>query len=320
MQNFEREAAERVIAGHEITKEEALGLAGAPDLDRLLAGADAIRISASGNRFTLCSVMNVRSGNCSEDCRYCAQSAHYSTAADIYGFADEDAIVAAAKALEDGGVHKFSLVASGRGLAERDTARICSAFSRLSRETNLHLCASLGIIDEAKARLLKEAGCTTFHHNLETSRRFFPEICTTHTFDERLQTIRAVRRAGLQVCSGGILGLGETMEDRIDMAFDLRQLDIRSVPLNVLVPIPGTPLENVAEIPVTEILRTMAVFRFILPAATIIYAGGRSRLGEHQARGLRGGINAAITGNMLTTTGSTLENDLRLLSETEYLI
>lgn len=320
MQHTLETITSRTIEGTPITRNEVLTLARTADFDALLAGADNIRKTAAGNRFILCSVMNIRSGNCSEDCRYCAQSAHYETGAPVHPLSDEDEILDRAKRLEDAGVHRFSLVTSGRALKGRDLDRTCRTFSRLSAATNLHLCGSLGIIDEKSAIMLREAGCSTIHHNLETSRRFFPSVCTTHTFEDRVRTIKIVRSAGMNVCSGGIIGLGETMEDRIDMALDLRDLGIRSVPVNVLVPIPGTPLENAERLEPGEILRTMAIFRFILPEASILYAGGRCSIGDLQPLGIRGGVNAAITGDMLTTTGSTIDRDLAMLASTEFTI
>ena len=226
----------------------------------------------------------------------------------------------AAKEVEVEGAHRFSLVTSGRGLQgkEEELDKLQEIYRYLKENTDLDLCASHGICSKEALQKLKDAGVKTYHHNLESSRRFYPTICTSHTFDDRVNTVKYAHEVGLQVCSGGIFGLGETEEDRIDMAFDLRELKVHSVPINILTPIPGTPLENNKEIDPKELLKDIAIYRFILPKVSIRYAGGRVKLGEYAKLGLEGGVNSALTGNFLTTTGNTIESDKKMIKELGY--
>lgn len=264
--------------------------------------------------------MNAKSGRCSENCRYCAQSAHFKTNADVYPLVSKEVALEAAKEVEVEGAHRFSLVTSGRGLQgkEEELDKLQEIYRYLKENTDLDLCASHGICSKEALQKLKDSGVKTYHHNLESSRRFYPTICTSHTFDDRVNTVKYAHEVGLQVCSGGIFGLGETEEDRIDMAFDLRELRVHSVPINILTPIPGTPLENNKEIDPKELLKDIAIYRFILPKVSIRYAGGRVKLGEYAKLGLEGGVNSALTGNFLTTTGNTIESDKKMIKELGY--
>lgn len=301
-----------VLSGGRLTREEALQLSKAP-LEPLCGAADEIRRHFCGNGIDLCSIVNAKSGRCTEDCKYCAQSAHYSGGAEEYPLLDGEALAEQAADVHKRGVPRFSAVTSGRTLSAAETDAVCAGYRAIAARCGVSLCASHGLLSLEQLRRLKEAGVTRYHNNLETSRRNFPNICTTHTYDKKLETLRNARRAGLELCSGGILGLGETMEDRIDMALELRALEVRSVPLNLLNPIPGTPFAAVPRLTPEEFRRTVALFRFLLPDAALRLAGGRGLLPDKGAAAFRSGANAAITGDMLTTAGITVETDLTLL-------
>ncbi|TCS84219.1 biotin synthase BioB [Tepidibacillus fermentans] len=313
---------EKVISGYEITKEEALSLAQIKknELEELLDAANEIREAYLGKQVDLCTIINAKSGGCSEDCKFCAQSSHYHTDIPRYPLIHEQIALERAKEVELQGAHRFSLVTSGKGIGNRDFAKILEIYKILKENTSIHLCSSLGIISYEKAKALKEVGVTTYHHNLETSRQFYPSICATHHYDDRIKTIKNAQAAGLNICSGGIIGMGETMEDRIDMALDLRELKVQSVPINILTPIVGTPLEHVSPLPIEEILKTIAIFRFILPSSHIRLAGGRRQLGESQAKGFQSGVSAAIVGDYLTTVGSTIAEDIKMLEQMGFQV
>lgn len=307
---------EKVLAGQEITQGEAQELEklDGSDLYQLFAAASRIRDLRAGKKVDLCSIINAKSGMCSENCKFCAQSAHHQTEVDVYGLMDEQSILDRALQMEAQGVKRYSLVTSGRGISEGDFLKAIGIYRCLARETNLKLCASLGIITEDMARRLRKAGVTRYHHNLETSESYFPHICTTHSYQDRIKTIKACQAADLEVCSGGIISLGETMSQRLEMAFTLRELKVQSVPINILTPIVGTPLENQPTLPPLEILQTMAIYRFILPEARLRFAGGRENaLRNLQAMGYLAGINATLVGSYLTTSGRTVAEDIQMI-------
>lgn len=310
--------AERILNGGLITCEEALAISDIEDddintLEQLFAGANRIRQNFSGNKVDLCTIMNAKSGKCSEDCKFCAQSAHYHTGVQEYGLIDANEILLRAKEMERSGAQRFSLVTSGRGLEGKAFDKIVEIYRMLREKTNLKLCASHGIITFDLALKLKEAGVSMYHHNVETSRDFYGEICTTHSYTERLETIKNVMKAGIEICCGGIIGLGESREDRVKMAFEIRDLGIKSIPINVLSPIKGTPLEGQGIIVPFEILKTMALYRYIIPDSYIRYAGGRLALKDKQNIGFRAGVNAALVGNYLTTVGNNIEEDKKMI-------
>lgn len=307
-------AKEKVLAGEPITRQEALRLYGQP-LGELCEAADEIRRHFCSNGFDLCTIINGKSGRCSENCRFCAQSAHNHTGAAEYPLLPAEEIAAQAKESDRQGVLRLSIVTSGRRLSDREVEAMCEAVRQIRRETSLSVCISFGLLGEAQYRMLKEAGVSRVHNNLETSRRNFPNICTTHTFDDKVAAVRAAQAAGLSVCSGGIMGLGETPEDRIDMALTLRELGIRSIPVNMLNPIPGTPFAQNERLTAQEMRRIVAVYRFLLPEASIRLAGGRGLLPDKGKSCFRSGANAAISGDMLTTAGITVETDKKLLEE-----
>jgi biotin synthase len=306
----------KVLAGEGLSPEEAFELAGWPleKLEELLSLAQEVRERFWGREVELCSIINARSGLCREDCHFCAQSSRYRTGVEIYPLISPEKALEKARRLENTGVRHFSLVTSGRSTKERDFKQILEIYRMLRAETRLELHASLGSIDQEKARQLKEAGVTTYHHNLETGRRFFPHVCTTHTFKDRVATIQAAKSAGLAVCSGGIIGLGESMTDRLEMVLELRELGVRSVPVNILNPIPGTPLAGQKPLPVEEILKTVAIFRLIMPRSVLRLCGGREpALKEKQAAALRLAINGMMVGGYLTLPGDEIQKDLDML-------
>lgn len=298
-----------VTAGRRLKREEEREFFKTCDLDLLTEGADRIRRHFSGDRVDLCSIISGKNGNCSENCRFCAQSAHSHTGCDVYGLLDYDTIYAEAKTNEEEGVDRFAIVISGHHPSCPDFEKIVGIYERLHRELKISLCASLGFLTQEQFDRLYAAGVRRYHNNIETSRGFFPSVCTTHTFDDKIANIRRAQAAGLTVCSGGIIGMGESMDDRIDMAFDLSELGIKSIPINSLIPIPGTPLENLQPLKKEEILRTVAMFRYINPESDIRIAAGRLLLGENGRKAFESGASSTITGNMLTTTGSTIRSD-----------
>ena len=305
--------AKEIISGRRLKRGEDMSFFISEDLEKLCEAADLIRREICGDHIDLCSIINGRSGRCSENCRFCAQSAHHSTGIDEYPFLDENIIVNECRHNSERGVHRFSIVTAGRTLSDSDFEKAVSAYKRMKNEFSIDLCASHGLLTDEQFRRLHEAGVTTYHANIETSRRNFPNICTTHTYDDKITCIKRAQAAGLKVCSGGIIGMGETWNDRIDMAVSLSELGIRSVPINALTPIKGTPLENLEHISENDVLRTVAIFRFILPEAYIRLAAGRSIMKDCGAKAFLSGANATITGDMLTTSGNNINDDKNML-------
>lgn len=309
---------EKIYQGHLISKEDALFLISV-SLEELCEAANRIRGHFCGNHFDICTIINGKSGRCSENCRYCAQSAHYHVAIEEYPLLDTDTLVKQAIYNANRGVLRYSIVTSGRALSDPEISSLCESIRKIQDACQIEVCVSLGLLNEEQFQSLLKAGASRVHNNLEASESFFPNICTTHTTADKIAAIKAAKAAGMQVCSGGIIGLGETMEDRIDLALTLRELDIRSIPVNVLNPIPGTPLEHQPPLDYTEILRTIAIFRFLLPSAAIRLAGGRGLMPDQGKACFLSGANAAISGDMLTTSGITIETDLKLIAECGYV-
>lgn len=308
-----KKTAERIIGGERLSRQDDLGWFANCDLDELQRGADAIRRHYLGDAVDLCTIVNARSGLCGEDCRYCAQSSWWHTSCEVYGLMDAGQILEQGLSNQREGVDRFAIVTSGRTVEGGDFERALEAVGRMHDELRIGLCASLGTLTREQLVRLRLAGVTRYHHNIETSRRYFPLICTTHTFNDRLRTIRDAAGAGLEVCSGGIIGMGENWEDRADMAFTLFELGVLSIPLNVLIAIPGTPLQEVTPLPAEEILRCIAMFRYMNPEAHVRMAGGRSLLPGQGRAAFEFGASAAITGNMLTTTSSSIRGDREML-------
>lgn len=307
----------KIMSGENITRAEALSLAKAP-LEELCAAADEIRQAFCGSGFDICTIINGKSGRCSENCKFCAQSSAYNTGIEEYPLLDDETIIKAAKHNAERGILRFSIVTSGKRLSDADVDRVCRIVRGIKAECSISVCVSLGLLNEEQFGRLREAGVSRVHNNLETSRRFFPQICTTHTYDEKIAAIKAAQAAGLSVCSGGIAGLGETLEDLIDMAIEIRELGVRSVPINMLNPIKDTPLENNERLTNDDMRRICAIYRFINPSAAIRLAGGRIQLGDNGRACFKSGANAAISGDMLTTTGATIAKDMELLKELDY--
>jgi biotin synthase len=300
-----------LLSGRELDRESALRLAADSDQQALWQGADHIRAHFHGSRFSLCAIINARSGRCSEDCRFCAQSGRHAAAIEEYDVIDADRALEIAAENDRQGVHRLSLVTSGRQPGNRLLDRLQEIYRQIDRTTHLKLCGSLGMLTRDKARRLQTMGLSRYHCNLEACRSYFPEVCTTHTWEEKAATIRVARAAGLSVCSGGIIGMGESMADRIDLALELRELAVDSIPLNIMTPIAGTPMADRQPPAVEEVLSTIALFRYLNPRATIRIAGGRQQLGSEQYRCFGAGANGAMVGNYLTTSGTTIDKDLR---------
>jgi biotin synthase len=315
------ELGQRVLCGGQITRDEALWLfelEASADIFDLMAWANRIRELFKGNKIHLCSIVNAKAGACSENCSFCAQSAAYQTASPRYGFVDPEPVLEAADEAQKHGVTAVGLVAAWRGLKEGPMLdEVCDRIRELAQSGKTRADASLGIIKSQKiADRLKEAGLECYGHNLESSRRFFPNHCTTHTYDDRVETISYLKNAGIKICSGGIIGMGETPEDRCDLAFALKELGANVVPINILNPIKGTPLENNPPLPPLEILKTIACFRFILPRQEIMIAGGRTvNLRDMQSMVFTAGASALMVGNYLTTLNQPVEKDLQMLKD-----
>ncbi len=315
------ELTTRVLAGGEITRDEALrlfGLEATSDVFDLLAGANRIREHFKGNKIHLCSIVNAKAGACSENCSFCAQSSFYQTDSPRYGFIDPEPVLEAAQEANRNGVTAVGLVAAWRGLNEGPMLdEVCDRIRELSASGKTRPDASLGIIKSQRvADRLKEAGLECYGHNLETSKRFFPQQCSTHTYEDRLETISYLKKAGIKICSGGIIGMGETREDRCDLAFALKEVGVNVVPINILNPIKGTPLGENPPVPPMEILKTIACFRCILPRQEIMVAGGRTvNLRDMQSMVFMAGASALMVGNYLTTLNQPVEKDLQMLQD-----
>lgn len=312
---------ERVLAGGHVTRDEALwlfNLENSADILDLLSWANRIREHFKGNKIHLCSIVNAKAGSCSENCSYCAQSSFYQTGSPKYGFVDPEPVAEAAAEASQNGVTAVGLVAAWKGLNEGPILdEVCARISEMKAGGKTRPDASLGLIKSPKVALrLKEAGLECYGHNLESSRRFFPQTCTTHSYDDRLETIKHLKNAGIKICSGGIIGMGETRADRCDLAFELKAIGANVVPVNILNPIPGTPLAKVERLPVMEILKSIACFRFILPRQEIMIAGGRTvNLRDAQSMIFMAGASALMVGNYLTTMNQSVEKDLQMLKD-----
>ena len=307
--------ADEIISGRRLGRDDDLSFFIDCDLEELGKGADRLRQYFNKDQVDLCTIINGKSGKCGENCKFCAQSAHHNTSCDTYPLLDADRIIAEAKVNEAEGVSRFAIVTSGKSPSAADFEKIISTYEQMRAELKFGLCASLGFLTDEQFERLYKAGVRSYHNNIETSRRYFPSICTSHTFDDKIANIKRAKNAGFSVCSGGIIGMGETWEDRIDMAVTLSTLGISSIPINALMPIPGTPFEKNRRLTEEEILRTVAMFKYINPVSDIRIAAGRALLGENGRKAFCFGASATITGNMLTTTGSTIESDKKMLTE-----
>ena len=312
---------QRVLEGASIEREDArwlFALESSADIYDLMSWANRIREHFKRNKIHLCSIVNVKAGGCSENCKFCAQSAAYETASPRYTLVDPETILSAADEAKTNGVVGLGLVAAWRGLEEGPVLdRICERLKALKQSGKTRPDASLGIIKNQKvADRLREAGLECYNHNLESSRRFYPQVCTSHAYEDRVQTLRHLKMAGIKICSGGIIGMGETREDRCDLAFSLKEIGANIVPINILNPIPGTPFEKREPLSPLEILKTIACFRFILPRPEIALAGGRTvNLRDAQSMIFMAGASALMVGNYLTTLNQPVEKDLQMLKD-----
>lgn len=321
MKPFITAITDRIISGGKLTEDEALRLSTISGTDRyaLFMAASTVKEHFVGSKVSLCSIINAKSGRCSENCAFCAQSTHHSSDVPVYALVDEESLVNGAHSAEKCGSICYGIVTSGTGISPGDELdRICRALRRIRKETSIAPSCSLGNLDSQTAMTLKEAGAVTYHHNLETARSFFPQICTTHDYEEDVATVRAAKIARMKVCSGGIFGLGETAAQRIEMALTLRELEVDSVPLNFLNPIAGTRLENASNITPQECLVTIAIYRLLLPDKMITVCGGREKnLRDLQSWMFFAGANGTMIGNYLTTTGRNTDDDWQMLRDLE---
>lgn len=311
---------EQIKDGYSINKEEALQLLDKYDYKKLGEYANKIREYFLKDEFDLCSIINGKSGYCSENCKFCSQSSYHKTEIERYPLKEKEEFLKDAKYHEKKGVNRYSIVTSGKKLTSEEVDHVCEAYKGIKENLNIKVCASHGLLNEKELGQLKKAGVERYHNNLETSRKFFPKICTTHTYEDKINTIKAAQKVGLYVCSGGIMGLGESMEDRVDMAFELRELDIKSIPLNVLNYIEGTSIEHPQPITEEEFIKTVAIFRFINPTSFIRLAGGRNLLDKYGKSAFQSGANATITGDLLTTCGNTIDDDKKMIQDLGFNI
>ncbi|MDW7693757.1 biotin synthase BioB [Flammeovirgaceae bacterium SG7u.111] len=306
-----QELKEKVIAGYELSYEEGVALTQVENKEALYQAADEIRLHFCGTKMDLCSITNAKSGKCPQDCKWCSQSGHYETGVETYDLIAKEKVIAQVLESAANGVNRHSLVTSGRKASDRTIDNMIEIYDEIKEQSDIHLCASMGLLEEKQLEKLRDTGIDHYHCNLETAPSYFPEVCTTHSMDEKIETIKSAQSLGLKVCSGGIIGMGENMNHRVELACTLRDLRIMSIPLNILTQVDGTPLEKVSDLTEEEILTTIAVFRFINPKANLRFAGGRLKIKDFQDKALRAGINSALTGDYLTTIGSNTAEDIR---------
>lgn len=312
---------QKALNAEKITQQEAEELSRVADKEALYAAANEIRQFFCNNTMDLCSITNARSGKCTEDCKWCSQSAHHETQIEEYEMVDKKQAVAEALQNAGQGVARHSLVTSGRAVSDKTLDDLMLIYKEIGQQSPIGLCASLGLVTEDQLlRLKNEGNVGHYHCNLETAPSYFSELVSTHTIEEKIETIKMAQKVGLNVCSGGIIGMGESMEQRIELAVLLRDLNIKSIPINILQPISGTPLQDTLPLSEEEILTTIAVFRFINPTAHLRFAGGRMQIKAFQHKALKAGISAAITGDYLTSTGSNIQDDINDFTHAGFTI
>lgn len=313
-----------LVSKKALDTEQALSIlrAHGADFTYLMAGAHRIREQFFGNKIEFCSIINAKSGRCAENCAFCAQSAHAETTAPTYPLVTEEEIVSGARQAEADGSHCYGIVTSGTRIkAGQELDTVLSSIRKIRETTKIEPSASLGILDVETAKALATAGCVTYHHNLETARSFFPEICTTHDYEDDVETIRVAKDAGMKVCCGGIFGLGESLEQRVELAETIRDLGVDSIPLNFLNPVSGTRLQNARHLAPMDCLRIITLFRYVLPDKKIAVCGGREpNLREFQSWIIMAGASGTMVGNYLTTTGRDRATDLQMFQDAEVEI
>jgi len=303
---------QKVLDGVKLSYKEIINLSNTNIKEALYKAADELREHFCGNTIDLCSITNAKSGACSENCKWCSQSSEYETHIEEYEVVDKVSTVKEALGNFAKGVKRHSLVTSGRRVNNKTLDKLIPIYKEIKEKSKISLCASMGLITEQQLKKLKtEVGIEHYHCNLETAPSFFKTVCTSHTIEEKIETIKNAQKLGIKICSGGIIGMGETMEHRIELAITLRDLGVQSIPINVLMPVEGTPLQNAKPLSEEEILTTIAIFRFANPKANIRFAGGRLQIKPFQRKALRAGINAALTGDYLTTVGSNIDEDIK---------
>lgn len=313
--------AEDIIAGRRLKRGENLSFLLTENLETLTRGADKIRKILCGNKADLCSIINGKSGKCSENCKFCSQSAHHKTACIPSDFIDIDKIMEGARNAAKQNIDRYCIVTAGRAISKKDLEKALIAYRRIHAEfPDMILCASHGFMTLEDLKRLKEVGVSMYHENIETSEENFKNICTTHTFQDKINEIKKIKAAGLDLCCGGIIGMGESWEDRINMALSISELGIHSIPINALIPVKGTPFDNLAPMKKEDILRSIAIFRYINPTADIRIAAGRSYFEDGGKDLFTSGVNAALTGNLLTTVGTSTKQDRKLLQEIGYVL
>lgn len=309
-----QQATETVLSGGAVTQQEAVALF-QEEFAQLCHSANKIRAHFCGNTFDLCTIINAKSGRCSEDCKFCAQSVQHQTSCETYPLLPSQQVVAEAERQWQVGVHRFSLVTSGRSISQEETKAVGKMAQEISATTPIALCGSFGLLKQSQYETLYQSGIRRIHNNLETSPAFFPSMCSTHTFQDKVNAIQTAQRCGMIVCSGGIFGMGEGVEDWVSLAFSLKGLGIQSVPMNLLYPVEGTPYGNRSPLSPETFCRIVAVYRFLLPTAFLRLAGGRGLLGDQGRQCFQSGANATITGDMLTTAGISVAKDIAMLEE-----
>lgn len=312
----------KIFDGENLDREEVEFIAKNTETEKLSAFANNIREHYHKDRIKLCAAMNLKSGKCNEDCKYCSQSGFYNTCVQVYPMQDVERVLSYAAENEKNGVTNFELSTSGGKLDYLDKEKLLDIYRKLSKKTSMCLCGAHGLLNSVEeAKELKQAGLTVYQHNLQTSRNYFSNVITTHSYDDRLNTLKYAKKAGLVLCSGGIIGLGESMSDRLDMAFDLREIGIASMPINILNPIKGTPYGNKGTmVTKDDIIRTIALYRIIMPKIKIIYGAGRSFLGDEQISAYYSGLNGSVVGKFLTTPNAGMDEDIDIIHKAGFII
>ena len=316
-QAFILQCKQKILNGQKITVDESISLINVSEesLQLLSDAANEITRRFNGNIIDVETLINAKKGTCPEDCSFCSQSGFYKTGIDTYKLLPAETIIENAKIAKNNGVKSFCLVCAWKGPSEKDFEQICEIIKKVNAEVGIEVNCSLGFINEEMATRLKDLHVKRYNHNLETSRSFFSKICTTHTYQERMDTNKIVKKIGLELCCGGIIGMGETRMQRLELGIDLADLSPEECPINILVPQKGTPLEIQTKLSLSEILRTIAVFRFLMPKTILKIAGGREvHLANEQEKVLLGGANGIITGGYLTIGGNTANEDMQMIS------